>query len=224
LAEGRLPTTRLELLRGRRRLERVRKGRELLRRKREALVRELLRLVRPAADARAKVAARAAAAYESLAGALAVDGAAALAPLGWPPRPLTVELQPREVWGVAAPLIGEVPAVRRSLAARGLAPTGVSPVAAETADAFAELVELLLAGASRELLLTRLGAALAATSRQVQTLERRVAPRLAAELRRVERTLDERERESRLQTRHLLRGRGESARAAGYAPAPRPQR
>jgi V/A-type H+-transporting ATPase subunit D len=207
LVEARLPTTRLELLRGRRRLERVRKGRELLHRKREALVRELLRLVRPAADARARVAAQASEAYAALLAALGEQGEAALAPLGWPPRPLTVELLPREVWGVAAPQLGETPPVRRTLAARGLGPAGQPPVAVETAAAFEGLVELLLAGASRELLITRLGAALAATSRQVQTLERRVAPRLAGELRRVERVLDEREREGRVQTRHLLRGR-----------------
>ncbi len=215
MSTQRLTSTRLDLLRGRHRLERVAKGRGLLRKKREALVRELMRQVRPAADARAGIAAQAAAGYRLLVDALAAAGDAALEPLGWPSRQLEVELEPAQVWGVAAPRLVALPAVRRTLAARATTP-GAGGAATLTADAFEGLLEQLLAAASRELLITRLGAALAAASRQVRTLEQRVTPQLEAELSRVERVLDEREREERVRVRHLLRGarRGSTAAAS----------
>jgi V/A-type H+-transporting ATPase subunit D len=202
--DRRLASTRLELLRGRRRLERVAKGRDLLRKKREALVRELLAQVRPAAEARATIAAQAAAAYRGLLAALGEQGSAGLEPLGWPPRRLEVELEPTQVWGVAAPRLVALPPVRRTLAARATTP-GAGASATLAADDFEGLMERLLAAASRELLIARLGTALAAASRQVRTLEQRVAPHLRAELGRIGRVLDEREREERVRARHLLR-------------------
>jgi V/A-type H+-transporting ATPase subunit D len=203
---ARLASTRLDLLRGRHRLGLVEKGRDLLRRKREALVRELLQQARPAADARASIGAQASEAYEALLGAREAQGDPGVEALGWPRRPLEVELEARQVWGVAAPLLVRLPAVRRTLAARGTS-TGAGPSAIGAADAFEGLVDLLLGAASRELLIERLGGALAAASRQVRTLEQRVAPVLAAEIGRVRRVLDEREREERVRTRHLLRRR-----------------
>jgi vacuolar-type H+-ATPase subunit D/Vma8 len=60
------------------------------------------------------------------------------------------------------------------------------------------------------MLLRRLGQALAQTSRQVNTLERRLAPGLEGQMGDVRRALEEREREERLRLRHLL-GRRERA-------------
>jgi V/A-type H+-transporting ATPase subunit D len=204
LSGRRLAATRLDLLRGRQRLARVARGRDLLRKKREALVRELLAQARPAAEARATIAAQAAGAYRDLVAALGEQGSAGLEAQGWPARALEVELEPTQVWGVATPRLVKLPPVRRTLAARAATP-GAGTSAVRAADDFEGLVERLLAAASRELLIARLGAALAAASRQVRTLEQRVAPHLQGELGRVERVLDEREREERVRTRHLLR-------------------
>ena len=210
MASGqRLSATRQDLLRGRRRLVRLAHGRDLLRRKREALVRELLRHAAGAAESRAAIAAGADAAYAALLAALASRGEAGLEALGWPGRRLEVEVEPVQVWGVVAPQLVRLPPVRRTLAARATTPAGTGAAAVGAADAFESLIERLLAAASRELLVARLGAALAATSRQLHALERRVAPALEAELSRVARALDEREREERVRARHLLRrGRG----------------
>jgi vacuolar-type H+-ATPase subunit D/Vma8 len=112
-----------------------------------------------------------------------------------------------QVWGIVVAEIVECPVLRRTLEARGMAPTGVSAAAAETASAFEELAELLLAAANREALLRRLGEALARTSRQVNTLERRLGPALRADLASIRRTLDEREREEHLRLERLLRAR-----------------
>jgi H(+)-transporting ATP synthase subunit D len=197
----RMAPTRMNLIRAARHLERVGKGVELLRRKREALVTELFRLARPAADARAQIEERTRTAYPALLGALAAHGMAGLRALAWPARDVRLEIEPGSVWGVVVSTIARRPPLARTLEARGTAPgmTGLATVRA--AGEFERLIELLLDAAPREMLIRRLGEALSQTSRQVNTLERRVAPRLRSQLASVRRTLDEREREER----HLLK-------------------
>lgn len=208
--------TRQNLLRSRRRLERVNKGVGLLRRKREALVTELFRIARPAADQRMSIADCAARAYPALLAALADQGAASLRVIGWPPRELKVEMRPTQVWGIPISELLQRPPVQRSLAARATPPgsTGTAPVSAATE--FELLIELLLDAANRETLLRRLGEAVSRTSRQVNTLERRVGPDLGQRIMLIRRALDEREREEHLRLSRLQRRR--SARpAAGFA-------
>lgn len=198
------PATRSELLRTRRRLARLGKGADLLRRKREALVSELFRLARPAADARAQITAAAARAYPLLIPALAEQGSPGLRALGWPGRDFQVEVEPGTVWGVVVSRIVSRPAVPRTLGARGTTP-GATGLSADLAtSAFEEFAELLLEAAPQEMLLRRVGEALAQTSRQVHTLEHRVAPQLQRNAIRVARTLEEREREERLRLGRLL--------------------
>lgn len=204
---ARLSPTRMNLLRAARRLARVRKGVELLRRKREALVTELFRLARPAADARARIGRETQAAYPALLRALAAHGRDGLRALAWPGRDLAVDVEPGSVWGIAVSTVVSRPQLARTLAARGTAPGGTGPAAATAAARFEALVELLLEAAPREMLLRRLGEALSQTSRQVNTLEQRLAPGLEGQMHRVRGALDEREREERLRLRHLLRRR-----------------
>lgn len=199
--------TRQNLLALQRRLDRVDKGTGLLRRKREALAAELFRLARPAASARASISARAAAAYPVLLGALAREGADGLRALGWPGRDLKVEIRSTQVWGIPVAEILRRPPIRRTPQARAVPPGGASISASEAATAFEELTELLLDAANREALLRRLGEALARTSRQVNTLERRLGPTLRADLGAIRRILDEREREEHLRLERLLRAR-----------------
>jgi V/A-type H+-transporting ATPase subunit D len=197
----------MNLIRAARRLAQVGKGVELLRRKREALVSELFKLARPAADARAQIEQAAQQAYPALLGALTEHGLAGLRPLGWPARDVTLEMEPGSVWGIATSTIVRRPALARTLGARGTAPGSTGPATVRAATEFEHLAELLLDAAPREMLIRRLGAALSQTSRQVNTLERRVAPELRQDMVGVRRTLDEREREERLRLKHLLRRR-----------------
>ncbi len=204
---ARAAPTRQNLLALQRRLGRIAKGTSLLRRKREALVAELFRLARPAASARASIANRAATAYPALVSALARDGADGLQALGWPGRDLKVEIRSGQVWGIAVAEILQRPPVQRTPHARGLPPSAASGATVEATAAFEELTELLLDAANRESLLRRLGDALARTSRQVNTLERRLEPALRANLGTVRRILDEREREEHLRVERLLHSR-----------------
>jgi len=196
-------STRLNLLRATRRLDQVTRGVGLLRRKREALVGELFKLARPAADARTLIADAGTRAYPLLLTALAVNGHAGLRALAWPERLLEVEVQGGSVWGIVVSRIAARPALLRTLAARGTAPGLTGPAAAAAASAFERLADLLLEAAPREMLIRRLGEALARTSRQVNTLERRLAPALRISVRDMRRTLDEREREELLRLKRL---------------------
>ena len=201
------PTTRMNLLRAARRLERVTRGVGLLRKKREALVSELFRLARPAADARAEITNAARRAYPALLGALALHGRTGLRALAWPGRDLTVEVEPRSVWGIVVSRITGRPPLVRTLAARAAAPGLTGPAAVQATVDFERLADLLLDAAPQEMLIRRLGEALAQTSRQVNTLERRLAPALRAEVTGMRRTLDEREREERLRLKRLKSSR-----------------
>jgi V/A-type H+/Na+-transporting ATPase subunit D len=204
---GRMAPTRMNLIRAARRLGQVGKGIALLRRKREALVGELFKLARPAAGARADIERAAERAYPALLGALAAHGRAGLAALGWPARDVAIEIEPGSVWGIPVSTIVRRPPLARTLGARGTAPGTTGPATVRAATEFERLTELLLDAAPREMLIRRLGEALSRTSRQVNTLERRVRPELRRDMAGVRRTLDEREREERLRLKHLLHGR-----------------
>ena len=197
------PPTRQNLLGTSRRLGQVTRGIGLLRRKREALVSELFRIARPAAELRRTMADRAAAAWPVLLQALSVEGHAGLRALGWPTHPMEAEMRAGQVWGIPVVEILRRTPVRRTLAARGT-PPGAAPAAAiQTATAFEELAEVLLDAAGREALLRRLGEALSRTSRQVNTLERRIGPELRGHITTIRRTLDEREREDHIRLERL---------------------
>ena len=205
MGPGRAPSpTRQNLLALERRLARVSRGTALLRRKREAIVAELFRRARPAAETRQRISECARSAYPVLLDALAESGWHGLAQIGWPSRDMRVEMRSGTVWGTAISEILRYPPVQRTLATRATPPAGTGAAAIEAADAFERMLDLLLTAANRETLLRRLGDALARTSRQVNTLERRLDPTLRRQRANIQRTLDEREREEHLRLSRLL--------------------
>lgn len=208
--------TRYNLLRARRRLERVERGREMLKRKRAALVNELFRLARPAVDARSRVADRAVRAYSALLEAHAARPDDELEVLGWPTRALRVRLRTVETWGLSAAELSDHDDPRRTAEARGTPPASTGPETLAAASQFEGLTEALLDAASREMLLRSVARALRRTTRQLNTLEHRVMPRLEDDIDQMRRVLEEREREEHVRIRHLLRRRGSGA-ASGPA-------
>lgn len=204
--------TRLNLLRSRRRLERVREGADLLRRKREALVRELLGHARPAVDERERIGHAAAAAYPALVDALGQRGSGDILATAEPVRDVSITMRSTRVWGLAVGSVTEAPTIERTLEARGTAPGPTGPTAIEAAQAFETLTQLLLEAAPREMLLRRLGQAVAQTSRQVRALERRVEPDLTSAVSTMTNLLDEREREEHMRLRHFLKRRHRASR------------
>lgn len=202
--------TRAELLRARRLLERVVRGAELLRKKREALVRSLVPLARPAAEARRAIADTAAAAYRAELEALAIHGAGVVEATGAPPRSIEIDLEIQRMWGVAVPVVSDLPVWERGLPARATAPGATGPALVEAANRFETLMGQLMEAVAREARVRAVGAALARASRQLHTLEQRVAPELAAQITSTTRALDERDREDQTRLRAL---RGKTVRA-----------
>ncbi len=202
--------TRSGLLRASARLDRVQKGRALLNRKREALIRELFRSARPAMEARREVEDRAGEAYAALLEALAERGSAALRTYGWPTRQIVVDLNDRQVWGIPVPTVAGHSRISRTLAGRSTTAVSVGPAAAVAATHFEQLLELVLASLPKEQLVRRLGTALSKTTRQVNTLQLQVEPKLSTELRQVRAMLEERERDERSRLRHIFRRMRES--------------
>lgn len=203
MAADRIAATRMNLVRTRRELERVRRGIGLTRRKREALVAELFRLARPAVDVRERIADTVTRAAEALAAALAVNGVSGLDAMGWSLRAPTVELRPAQVWGLAVSDVVDRTPVARTFDARGLAPGPTGPSASDAATQFEALADLLIEAAPREQRVRRLSEAVRDTTRRLLTLEQRVAPRLTGQVAMVRRQLDEREREEHLRLRHV---------------------
>jgi V/A-type H+-transporting ATPase subunit D len=196
--------TRLNLLRSRRRLGRVREGEDLLRRKREALVRELLEHARPAVDDRERITRAASAAYPALVDALAAEGRATLVASAEPLPDVTLTMRSTQVWGLPVASVEEPPRVERTLEARGTHPGATPAATVEAAEAFETLVQLLLEAAPRDMLLRMLGRSVAQTSRQVRALERRVEPALSSAVTRMTSLLDEREREEHVRLRRFV--------------------
>ncbi|GMU58300.1 MAG: hypothetical protein AMXMBFR34_00630 [Myxococcaceae bacterium] len=211
----RASATRSSLVRFRRRLEQVKKGAALLKRKRESLVEELFKRARPAVTTREAIEQQARAAWRSYWAALSVHGADALTPLGWPTRQVSVELERFELWGLKAVSLSKKPQVVRSIAARGVLPGSDGAPAQVAAHDFEVLVEALLDAAPQEHVMRRLGQALARTTRLVNTLEQRVAVKLAKDLSTIRRTLEEREREEHLRLKRLIARRAREAVASG---------
>jgi V/A-type H+-transporting ATPase subunit D len=116
------------------------------------------------------------------------------------------------VWGLTVASVASPPRLERTLEGRGTAPGPTAPASIEAAEAFETLAQLLVEAAPREMLMRRLGRAVAQTSRQVRALERRVEPALSTTVATITNLLDEREREEHLRLRHFLRRRREAGR------------
>ena len=204
----RLAVTRLDLLRARRELRRVRHGAALVRRKREALVAELFRAARPALDLRDRITRASTEAAKALIDALAEHGHSGLGAIANPAREVAVDLTPGVVWGIPVSDVTRREPVSRSLDARGTAPAITGPAAASAAARFERLTDLLVEAAPREQRVRRLGDAVSRTTRQMRTLEQRVAPRLERQISQVRRQLEEREREDRIRLKRFRTGSG----------------
>ena len=143
-------------------------------------------------------------AWRALWTALSADGSHGLAPLAWPAREVDVELVTSDLWGTHAVELTHRPTLVRSLAARAIVPGASEGASHEAAREFEALIEQLLDAAPEEYAIRRLGQALSHTTRLVNTLEQRVAARLAADVAEIRRTLSEREREEQLRIKHVI--------------------
>lgn len=203
----RRPATRSSLLATRSQLAIAGRGADILRGKRAALAGELFRVLSGVLEGRTLVDRRLREAAHALELARALEGEGALAALALDSgREVPVEVSLRKVWGVPTPEL-EAPSLVRAPESRGGTPRERGLASSEAALRHELALDALLAVASREILLRRLGDEIRETSRRVNALEQEVLPALAREARRIARALEEREREETSRRRRFRHAR-----------------
>jgi V/A-type H+-transporting ATPase subunit D len=109
-------------------------------------------------------------------------------------RPVVVDVEIRNIWGIKVPEV-RAQRARRSFLERGLSPTAVSVRTLESQEAFEEVLSAILDVASTELRLRKIGEEIKKTTRRVNALEQVVIPRIRAEIRYINDVLEQRARE-----------------------------
>ena len=206
--------TRTELLARRAQVALAEHGRDLLQDKREQLMEEFRVTARKVLAGSDALQEAGAAARRALDRARARDGpeavaSAAFAAIGH----VEVEAQVGTIMGVRVPRIEHRP-IGRPITARGYSLASTTPRIDDVAERFEAGVDLVLQVAAGEVRLRRLAAEIAATTRRVNALEHVVVPRLIASRNRIQRILEEREREEHFRLKRVQMRRGPVARPA----------
>lgn len=188
--------THAQLLALREQIQVATAGMNLLKSKRDALLLEFMEVVDVTLHLSDEMTEALAQAQYKFELAHAFDGeaaihSAALASSG----EVIVDISGYKVMGVAVPVIKPTPRPPRSAFNRGYAPTGVSVRVDEAAQGFEEAISSILKYAEAETRLRRLGNEINKTNRRVNALEELRIPRLKENVRFIEQSLDERQRE-----------------------------
>ena len=187
--------TRMNLLVLKAQVESARKGLDLLRSKREALVREFFSAMDTVIASRDLLRRMMAAAMNSLAVSLGLDGRAVVQSAAFAAqRDIPVEVVEKNIWGVRFPEIRHR-SVIRATDTRGYAVTGVSSYTNTAARDFEKVLDQVLRIISVEMRLKRLGGEIKKTTRRINALTEIVLPGLQCQIRAIRFALEERERE-----------------------------
>ncbi|TAL18194.1 V-type ATP synthase subunit D [bacterium] len=204
----RLPSTRQNLLKVRRRIILAGEGLSLLKKKREALVRTFLSHVTERVryhDLMEKAGREAAG---PLAGALAAEGLSGLATYGWAARrELALDVKKEVIWGVEVATF-QPAAIRREFRGRGFDPDGAGVEVSLAAGKFEELLQLIFETAASEIRLRNLGEEIRKTSRRINALEGILIPAMETREKKVSEALEESERDERQRYKGLIKRRG----------------
>lgn len=187
--------TRAELLAKKKQIGLARQGRDLLKEKRNALLKELMRTAEQAVRSGDELEQSTGKAIGALALAEALDGPEAVQSAAFAGRGQAVlEGTAANVMGVIIPML-EQKSVGRSPLDRGYSLTAVSSRVEAAAEAFENLLDLIIQLANTELRLRRLAEEIGRTTRRVNALENVLIPRLARQQSYIQMVLEEHERE-----------------------------
>jgi V/A-type H+-transporting ATPase subunit D len=178
-------------------------GAELLKSKREALIADFFMIADTIMDSREEMAKEVqrsmihAGLAKSFSGSHQLKSTALSAR-----REIPVRTHEVNIWGIRIPEI-EFVSLRRTPEARGLLPTDTSPHILETAEYYEKLLERLLRTASQEIRLKRIGEEIRKVSRRINALDQTIVPLLKDQIRAIQDTLQEREREDLFRLKHI---------------------
>ena len=202
--------TRTELLTRRAQVRLAEQGAQMLRSKREVLIREFLKELKDFSSDRDKMRSAVIKAVQSLLTAIAIDGSETLSSVSSATRrPVTVELNKRNIWGASVIDVKSDYSVRAS-ESRGYTPYTVSARIDETAERFEQVIELAIKVAPVEHKLYILAEHIRKTSRRVNALEQRLLPNLREQISFIRDTLDQREREDIFRLKRLKKKKSRS--------------
>jgi V/A-type H+-transporting ATPase subunit D len=187
--------TRLELLATKAQITLAQEGRDLLKEKRKAMLQEFMGAAVDLLEKGEELERRAAAARRALAQAEALDGEESVRSASFAARgEASISIDSGRVMGVPIPKF-ERKNFARSLLERGYSPVGTSARIDEVARRFEEELNVVVEVAAQEATLRLLAAEIQRTSRRVNALENVTLPRLLAQCRLIQMTLEEHERE-----------------------------
>ncbi|MBD3305588.1 V-type ATP synthase subunit D [candidate division KSB3 bacterium] len=200
---ARSSATRMNLLRKKDQIALAEQGLEALKNKRDALFQEFLSLVKDLAAFRDTLEHSSREAVNALILASALDGRQQLQSLALASkRDVTIQIEEKSLWGVVVPEVEKV-SYARSFLERGVSPTGTTSRIDEVAEGFERIVDLVIEMAPTEIQLKRLGQEIQKTTRRIHTLEQQLIPSLEQEVRAIQHTLEEREREDVFRLKRL---------------------
>lgn len=204
-------TSRLELLRLRKRRELVARGIHILSSKRDALLAEFRGIVVEVRDRRRDLDDSVISAQKALTIAGALEPASAIMTQSLSAqRKISFDMSLKNVWGVKIPSI-DFPDLRRGPFERGSAPGFRNPSVDEASGLFEEALDCLMKSAVAEHRLLSIGGAIRAATRRVNALERKVEPEIKKDIGTIMTNLEEKAREEtfRLKRYKSLRERRE---------------
>ena len=187
--------TRLELLATKAQLTLAQQGRDLLKEKRKAMMQEFMGAASNLLEKGENLERSAAVARRVLALAEGLDGEESVRSASFAARgEASIGVESVQLMGVRVPKF-ERKNFARSLMERGYSLVGTSARIDEVARRFEEELTIVVEVAAEEATLRRLAAEIQRTSRRVNALENVTLPRLLAQCRLIQMTLEERERE-----------------------------
>jgi V/A-type H+-transporting ATPase subunit D len=205
MAQPSVAATRSNLLRTKRELGVAQQGHDVLDEKRQALILEVMAMVQDAEAARQEMNDAFAAAYRALLGARMSLGSErldwiALSALQEP----QVRISDRRVMGVLVPLVDTMS--EASPLQYGLA--GTTAALDEAVERFRDLLVIVSEMAEMMTAIWRLSQEIKKTQRRVKALENFTIPRLKSNLKFIQDTLDEKEREEHFRTKLIKKKLG----------------
>lgn len=189
-----LSPTRINLLSLNSQLQVLSSGARLLKSKREALMKDFFKCMGECLDLRGKLNSQLKNATYELHLARAFLGDALYSTAYASKRDVSLDVKVKNIWGINVPAI-EQKAFVRATDARDISPAGEGTLATQAAKGFERVLDAVVAIASCEIRLKRVGEEIRADTRKINALEEVLMPSIKNGIKAIERVLEERERE-----------------------------
>jgi V/A-type H+-transporting ATPase subunit D len=195
--------TRSELINLKKKIKLSESGHKLLKMKRDGLILEFFKILNEARNVRSELDVAYVNAVGKINLACAVNGKVAVKSTAFTAKESPeIQLSGHNIMGVVVPKISST-GVRKPLFERGYGIIGTNSYIDESADAYEDLVEKIIAAAELETTMKRLLNEIEKTKRRVNALEFKVIPELIATMKYIRFVLEEMERENTFRLKRI---------------------